>query len=193
MKQPSTEDIKMAKFIASAIGLSPTVYPYYDNDKTNQLDILSLTDPIDNEVGIHCTIGVSNYPNLIGDRNIPIELLLANYKKYEKATNILATCGFYITKDKFECRPGAIFRRIIEPYYTDISMKHILFIEPFLWAEKLDQMKVENKDVNFLLCIPISDKELEYKNENGFEALEELLMMNEINIYNLERKCLIQS
>lgn len=160
---------------------------------TNQLDILSLTDPIDNEVGIHCTIGVSNYPNLIGDRNIPIELLLTNYKKYEKATNILATCGFYITKDKFECRPGEVFRRIIEPYYTDISMKHILFIEPFLWAEKLDQISVENKDVNFLLCIPISDKELEYKNENGFEALEELLMMNEINIYDLERKCLMQT
>lgn len=32
MKQPSTEDIKMAKFIASAIGFTPTVYPYYDND-----------------------------------------------------------------------------------------------------------------------------------------------------------------
>lgn len=52
MEDPSQDDIKMARFIAGAIGIEPAVYPYYDDSRTNQLDILKLTDPIDNNVGI---------------------------------------------------------------------------------------------------------------------------------------------
>lgn len=192
MQEPSQENIKMARFIAGAIGFEPVVYPYYDNDRTKRLDILKLTDPIDKNVGIYCTIGVSNYPNLIGDKNIPVELMLTSYKKFDKATNILSTCGFYITKDKYECSLGGVFMRMVEFYYKGIDMKHIFFIRPYLWSEKLDQMKIENKEANFLLCIPISDKELEYKLKNGSSALEELLMKNKIDIYDLERKCTIE-
>jgi hypothetical protein len=193
MKEPSQDDIKMARFIAGAIGFEPAVYPYYDDSRTNQLDILKLTDPIDNNVGIYCTIGVSNYPNLVGEKNIPVELLLTAYKKFDKAANVLSTCGFYITKDRFECSLGGVFMRMIQFYYKDIEMKHIFFVEPFLWAEKLYQMHLENKEVNFSLCIPISDKELEYKLEKGSSALENLLQKNKTDIYDLERKCSIDN
>ncbi|MCZ4243596.1 suppressor of fused domain protein [Pedobacter punctiformis] len=193
MKELLEEDIKMAKFIAGAIGFEPQVYPYYDNDRTNQLDILKLTDPVDNNIGIYCTIGVSNYPNIVDGKNIPLELMLTAYKRFEKATNILSTCGFYIIKDRFECGLGGIFKRMIEFYYKGIEMKHIFFIEPFLWSEKLVQMDIENKEANFLLCIPISDKELEFKLEKGSAALEELLMKNQIDIYDLDRKCVIEN
>lgn len=189
MKEPSIENIQMARFIAEAIGFEPKVYPYYDDDRKNQLDILKMTDPVDASVGIYCTIGVSDYPNPVGGKSIPVELLLTAYKTFDKASNVLSTCGFYIAKDKYECSPGGVFMRMIQFYYQGIDMKHIFFIEPFLWAEKLNQMNIEHKEAHFLLCIPISDKELKYKLEKGSQALEMLLLHNKIDIYDFERKC----
>src|ERR1700754_3435937 len=111
---PSADNIKLGKFVAGALGFEPHVYPYYDKTEDNKLSILSLLDPIDKTVGIYCTIGVSDFPNIINSTNIPVELLLAAYKEFDKAPNILSTCGFYISKDRFECRPGTVFMRMIE-------------------------------------------------------------------------------
>jgi hypothetical protein len=191
MKELSKENIKLAQAVAKAIGFEPKVFPHYDNDNKHELDILNMVDPIDKNVTIHCTIGLSDYENLVGKQNIPVELLIAAYKKFEKAKNILSTCGFYIIKDKYECRPGSVFMRMIEFYYKDKEMKHIYFAEPFLWQDKLDQIKAENKEANFLFCIPISDAELAYKQKNGDDALESLLQENEIDIYDLDRKSVI--
>jgi hypothetical protein len=188
---PSADNIKLGKFVAGALGFEPHVYPYFDKTEENKLSVLSLADPIDQNVKIYCTIGVSDHPNIINATNIPIELLLATYKKYDKAPNILSTCGFYISKDGFECRPGTVFMRMVELYYKDTEMKHIYFTEPFLWQEKLEQLTLENKKVTFLFCIPISDKELQYKQENGDDALESLLQEHEIDFYDINRKSVI--
>lgn len=46
-------------------------------------------------------------------------------------------------------------------------MKHLYFTAPYLWEDKLEDFRVDDKVVNFLLAIPISDHELEFKNKNG--------------------------
>jgi len=188
---PSADNIKLGKFVAGALGFEPHVYSYSDETEEHKLRVLSLIDPIDQNIKIYCTIGVSDYPNIINTTNIPIKLLLATYKEYDKATNILSTCGFYISKDGFECRPGTVFMRMVELYYKDTEMKHIYFTEPFLWQDKLEQLALENKKVAFLFCIPISDKELQYKQENGDDALESLLQEHEIDFYDINRKSVL--
>jgi len=191
----SQDNIKLARFLAGAIGFEPNVYPYYDDGESHQIDILSLKDPIDELVGIYSSIGLSDYENLVavsdGKNNIPIELMMTAYTRFESATNILSTCCFYIIKDKFECRPGAVFMRMVEFYIKDSPMKHIYFTSPFLWQEKLDQLHLDSKHVAFLLCIPISDRELQYKLEHGDDALESLFQDNEINIYDLYRESVL--
>jgi hypothetical protein len=42
-------------------------------------------------------------------------------------------------------------------------MQHIMFVEPFLWADKLVPLKLESKTVHWLLAIPISESEIQYK------------------------------
>ncbi len=186
------ENIKLARFLAQAIGSEPRVHAYYDDDKQQKLDLLSLTAPVDSEVGIYCTIGLSDYPNMVevnnGEkRNIPIEFIFTASKAYEKVPNILAACAFYIMKDKYECRPGTIFIGIPQFYYPELSMKHIYFTEPFLWQDELEHLKLDSKKVTFLLCLPISEEELQYKLKYGDEALETLFEDNEIDVYDLNR------
>ncbi len=188
---PSADNIKMARFIAGAIGFEPHVNPYYDEDESHKLSLLSLVDPIDRNVNIYCTIGLSDYKNRVevkdGFENIPVELLMTGYKQFDKVPNVLSTTCFFIMKDGYECRPGSVFKYMLDYYYKGLTMRHVYFTSPFLWQEKLDQLELESKQVAFLLIIPISDAELDYKIRHGDEALEDLLQENEINFYDLNR------
>jgi hypothetical protein len=55
----------------------------------------------------------------------------------------------------------------------------------------LEPLKLENKTVNWLLCVPISEIELQYKNKNGFDELENLFEKNGVDVFDLDRKSVI--
>jgi len=193
---PTSENREYAQFFAKAIGINPTVFPYYDNDKTNSVDILSVDDPLDKNVTFYSTVGLSDFPNEIEMKddsmlNIPVELLMTGYKKYDKIGNILSTTSFYISKNSWQCQPGTVFKDIVTDYYNS-EMKHIMFIRPFLWEDKLSDLQFGNKKIQCLLCVPISDKELQFKEKNGQDILEDILFgQKEIDIFNIERESAI--
>ncbi|WP_404811678.1 suppressor of fused domain protein [Capnocytophaga canimorsus] len=193
---PSTENIAYAQFLAKAIRINPRVFPYYDNDKINFIDILSIDDPLNMEISFYSTIGLSDFPNKIemNDNsmlNIPVELLMCGYKKYDKIRNILATVSFYISKNKWTCQPGTVFENIVSDYYVS-QMQHIMFVRPFLWEDKLSDLKFGEKKIHCLLCIPISEKELRFKEENGLTSLEKMLFQQKnIDIFDIERESVL--
>ena len=191
----SQDNIKIARFVANAIGFKPQVFPYWDDDKKHSIDILDLVDPLDSNKKFYCTIGISDFPNLIdmkvGEENIPVELLITGYKEFDKVPNILSTCGFFIMKNRWTSQPGSIFKDIVQTYYADVDMKHIMFTSPFFWQDKLQPLELESKVVNWLLAVPISDKELLFKNENGVAALEALFDKKETDVFNLNRKSVV--
>ena len=186
----------IARFAAPALGIKPQVFTYYDQDEKRSIDVMNVTDPIDENICIYCTIGVSDSPNVIemndGTLGIPVELLIAADNKFVKMPNILSTCGFYILKNEWPCQPGTVFKNMVTMYYQDTDMKHILFTRPYLWQDKLHPLTLEQRTIHFLLCIPISDKELEYKNQYGTAALEEILFQDSgADIYNINRHSVV--
>ena len=96
----------------------------------------------------------------------------------------------HIINDNYTCRPGTVNVDAISNYYTDLEMKHIYFTVPYLW-DGLQGIELDGHIVNWLLAIPISDKELEYLDENGADAFEELLEKNEIEIFDICRKSVL--
>ncbi len=188
----SQDNIKIARFVAEAIGFKPKVNAYWDEKEENSLDILEVIDPIDQNVKFYCTLGLSDFENNIdfndGTRNIPIEILMSGNEIYEKIPNILSTCGFYLAKNKWNCQPNTVFKDQIRMYYENTDMEHILFTAPFLWSDKLAPLELEHKTVNWLFAVPISDKELIYKEQLGTEALLDLLEQKGIDIFDLKRK-----
>jgi len=191
----SQDNIKIAQFVAKAIGFKPQVYPYWDNDKTLSIDILDVEDPINKLVKFYCTIGVSDSPNLINlkeeKQNIPVEILFSAYSKFKKAPNILASSSFYLMKNRWYIQPGTVFKDIVNDYYPTSEMKHLLFTRPFLWYDKLSELQLETKKINWLFMIPVSQKELEYKLNKNTEKLENLLQEKEIDIFDLERRSVL--
>lgn len=193
---PSQDNIQLAHAVAAAIGIDPQVYAYYDDNRENSLHILNCIDPLDAKNKIYCTIGLSDYPNEIemnngSLKNVPIELIMAGNNSGSKWANILSSAGFFVTKNKWTCQPGSVFKNVIDLYHENTHLKHLLFVEPLMWQEKLEQMKLATKKVYFLLLIPISDTECKYREKHGFEALEKLFMEKEINITDLHRPSIL--
>ena len=184
---------KIAHTVAGAIGFNPQVKNYFDTDEKHSIHLLTVTDPIDSLVKFYCTLGVCESPNMIEQNNdsfkdIPIELLMTGYESFEKVPNILSTCAFYIIKDKWECQPGTVFKRMVEMYYPDQVLKHILFVPPFLWEDKLGPIQLsDDKAVNFLLAVPISDNELAFREQHGRAALEDVFEEKQVDVFDLNR------
>lgn len=195
-EQASEENKKLSNYITNIVGINKMIDRHYDKEKKNLIDIFTCDDPLYPRIKICGTIGVSDHPNKIemndnSFKDIPIELLICGYTESKMLSNILSTAGFYITNNGWECQPGSVFMRIIEIYFETSEMKHIMFISPFLWEDKLKPLKLETKTVHWLLCIPISDKELEYKIENGASALEDMFQEKDIDIFDINRKSAI--
>ena len=193
-KTVSKENKEIAKYITEIVGIDRTVREYFDDNNENSINIFTCENPIDSEVKFYGTIGLSDYPNVVemkdSRKNIPIELLILGYKKYESIPNILSTCAFYVLKDKWTCQPGSVFKNMVDFYYQK-EMQHIIFVQPFLWENKLESLKLENKTVDWLLAVQISETELQFRLKNGSERLETLFEKNEINIFDLDRKSVI--
>ncbi len=63
-------------------------------------------------------------------------------------------------------------------------------MNPFLW-EDLKTITVEETFITWLLCVPISDAELKFLEENGADALEDEFEKNDIDVFNIYRKSIL--
>lgn len=193
----SDDNIALARFVANAIGLNPAVTRHYDANKETTIDILSADDPLDSAVKFYCTVGLSDYPNLIDaetgpDVNIPVELLIGAEKNLDKVPDLLATCAFNVIENQLDCQYGAVFEDVISAYYPESEMRHIFFVRPFPWAEKLAQLQLKTKKPQFLLAVPISESELQYRAQHGAAELKELLFdEKKINPFDLNRSSVV--
>nr|WP_276570023.1 suppressor of fused domain protein [Paenibacillus alvei] len=87
----------------------------------------------------YSTIGLSDYTigYSVNEKPLRTEIVRACATEYEFFPNILTTCAFFIINSKFSVSPGKIFQDIIQMYYLDYEMKHVLFTSPFLWEDPL--------------------------------------------------------
>lgn len=189
MTDISNENKIIAKLLAEAFGGKPTVRRFWDEKEKQHIDILSSIDQPENGVTSYSTIGLSDTPLLKDGTEYPvrIEIIGACGNVFSGFDNALATSAFCIIISKWFCYPGAIFPNVLS-MYKDTSMKHFMFVPPFLWEEYLKTMVIGNKKIAWLLAVPISDEEKYYAEENGADSLEQAFVENQIDIYDLERK-----
>jgi len=181
---------KIVKCIVDNLGGQPKFLRVWDYVKRNSIDMLCLEDAVDKDLNFYSTIGTAEYPSGFSAEGVPISVeLFGVCDDQEKVfVNILATCSFYISNSHYKCYPGAIYHNVIDRYLPDIEMKHIMFVLPFLWEDKLKIIDLDDRKVTWLLVIPISEQEAIYAEKNGVNALEDLFHKEEIDIFNIYRR-----
>jgi len=186
----SDENKMIAKTALVAFGGKPSVYAYWDDNNKSSIDMLSCNDRPYDGVTAYSTVGLSEHSIDQTVEGVPlrVEIVGACATGYECFPNILSSCAFNVINTKYKCYPGAIFPNVVKYYMPDSPMKHILFVPPFLWEDKLTTLSFNDKKVAWLLAIPISEEEFEYAKEHGIDDLETLFEEYQIDIFDLKRE-----
>jgi hypothetical protein len=179
----------IAKAAWNSFGGEPRIFEYWDDAQKNSIDVLSTPNQPCKGISSYSTIGLSEHDigYVKNFKSIRVEIVGACATEYDSFSNILATCAFCVINSNFNISGGKIFRDTIFMYYPNFSMKHILFISPFLWNESLKAIDLDEKIVTWLLAIPISEQEFLFASQHGVEALEKLFEKEQIDLFNLNR------
>lgn len=181
------------KIIHEAVRLTPKVISYSDETESHKIDIYIGENRPDVGLTTYSTIGLSEYPIEIVDRQgreIRVDFIGMCTSEFTSFPNILASCAFNIIKDHYSYTPGMVNMNVIDDYYKNLEMRHIYYTIPSYW-EDLQGHLIDGHIVNWLFAIPISDNELDYLNENGVDAFEDLLESNDTEVYDLYRRSII--
>lgn len=193
MGKPSAENKAIARSVAAAFGGKPAVHQYWDDDHVNSVAILAAAGRPQTGVTSYSTIGLSDTPLMqsgveFGTR---VELLGACASSETKFPNSLATAAFCVINSGWFVAPGIIFPDALSMYEASTTMRHFLFVPPFLWDDGPKTLHLTNKIVAWLLAVPISDAEMRFAEEQGPATLEDLFVQEQIDIYDLHRKSVV--
>ncbi|MBK8802838.1 MAG: suppressor of fused domain protein [Fibrobacteres bacterium] len=183
------ESKQIAKAAAVAFGGVPQVHRYWDDSELNNIDILSCSDSPWAGVIAYSTIGVSEMPLRKDGKELSVrsEIVGACGSQFPEFPNFLATAALFVKKSGLLVAPGVIFPNVLDQYCDSSLMRHLLFLPPFLWEQRLSPLQLDEKIVTWLLAIPIAEAELEFAVKNGVPSLEQLFEKEQIDIFDLNR------
>ncbi len=187
----SDDNKKILEYLESVTGEATEINEYWDEDDAHSIDLMAVVNAPDEGVTTYSTLGLSDIDTgeTLDNMKLGAEIIIAADSKREEAANILAICAFNMIKEDFEIGMGVIFADAAGTYLPNSDMKHIMFVAPFLW--ELETQDLQDKKVAWLQAVPISEAELEYAEEHGTEALEDLFVEKQIDVYDLDRKSVV--
>lgn len=190
----STQLKHIARHAADVFGTRPRVIQYWDEAERASVEILSCQDTPGEGLSSHSTLRLSEYAigrdDGSGERRV--ELVGACATNVETFSNMLATCAFNVINSGFAIYPGAIFKDVVAMYEPAAAMRHLYFTSPFLWEPPLQTLTFGDRQVTWLLAVPISPAEMAYADRHGDAALEDLFESHQVDICDLFRGCTVQ-
>jgi hypothetical protein len=189
----SEKNMKIFKSLLSAFEGKTGIFTYWDEDKKSSVDILSHDNHPAVGVTSYGTIGLSDHPMIQDGKVFPVrlELVGACTSDVETFANIISTAAFFIINDHFFCSPGAVLRNVIDMYDRTLELKHALFLPPFLWQGPLSSIDYQSTPIAWLLLVPITEQERQYLEDHGVDALEDLFVRKQIDVFDLLRKSVV--
>lgn len=193
MPDISNNNKTIAKTSAAVFGGSPTVTCYWDEDKSNSIDLLSCNDRPQGGVVSYATIGLSDYALLKDgiDIGVRTEIVGACASSCTAFANIISTAAFCVINSKWYCAHGVVFPDIVSTYKCSSTMEHLFFVSPFLWEDEFKTLELDSKTVAWLMAIPISEAEYQIVESKGSDHLEDLFEEKQIDIFDINRPSVV--
>ena len=190
-KQVKAENKAIAHRLFAAFGgAKPRVQQFLDQDEKSEIDILISKDRPEEGVFSFGTIGLSDYP-VPGQLSPPLGAEIVATSDEPEFANVLATAAFCVINDEWVAEPGRVFPGVVGAHFDDVTVPHLMFVDPFLWSEALQSQAMQTKTVAWVMGLPITEAEMEYVRDNGPDAFEEVLEQADIDIYDLQRPSVI--
>jgi hypothetical protein len=119
----------------------------------------------------------------------PIELHVFSREEADEVVELLvATSHFHRTGAKLGLGHSVNFGR---PWMGTSKCNYGLVSLPYLDGPSLENLKIGSKELKFYWLIPVTRSEVEFKKQNGLEALEELFGRARLDYLNPARSAVI--
>lgn len=134
----------------------------------------------------YCTIGM---PADRYDDNL-IELVVYSPRPADSVIELLTFCASY-HRNRLPLNIHHTVN-IGQPWLDNSKCDHGFISLPYLDGENLEIFTVDSQTIHCYWLIPITEKERNYKIENGCEALEQLFEEKRLDYLNPGRDCLVK-
>jgi hypothetical protein len=190
VREVSASSKLVARKVVEAFGRRPKITNHLDVDEKNSVDIAAAADSPEPGITSYSTVTLSDWPMYVGGREheTRIEIAGAAPNKVEYFPNAIATAAFCVIKQKWACHPGVIFPDVMAMYHLSVTMKHVMFMEPFLWHALDISFRLPDRLVTWVMMIPIADSEYEFARAQGWQALGQLLEDRDIDVCDMQRE-----
>ncbi|VVM52017.1 suppressor of fused domain protein [Pseudomonas fluorescens] len=188
---PSLQRKAVVKHELSVFGKEFDINNYYNDNKTLSIELLTVTDNLDEGLVAIGTVGLSETPLLNPDGTefiTRVELCAGAPVDESHWRNIVVSTAFYIQRMEQPVMPGDVVENIIDEYFPGTNLPHVYLTAPFLWGDgSFPELTFSDLKINWLQCMAISDSEKEFIYKNGDEAFEILLSEQGVNIFDRGR------
>ena len=135
----------------------------------------------------YCTVGMS--ADRV-DENL-IELFIYSPKSDDSLVELLTVCASYH-------RNGLPLNlhhtvNIGRPWLGNSKCDHCFISKPYLDGQELELFFYDEQEICCYWVIPITEKERDFKIENGCEELEQLFEDKQLNYLDPDRGCLVNT
>jgi antitoxin YqcF len=192
-EKPSPENKEIALFLRTAFGGDCRVTKFDHDSLPLSIPIVSCTGrPVDYATS-YSTVGLSDYPMKQNGSEYPVKLEIAGACASESSIfrSLIGTAAFMIIRSQWLCHPGAVLQDVMSAYRASSTLAHLYFTAPFLWEDRLKTRRFGNKEVAWLLAVPISQEEYQYKLKYGDKALEDVLEREGADVFDIDRQSVI--
>ena len=211
-------DPRLYSYIETALGGTPQIKSIYSdksvfsrragwNNKLN-FNIATFQNTPKKGMTIYATLGLSEYllrddQNSKPPRRVELVSILRDDTDFDELTGdsedkenfyedqLMYLCCYMVNENSY-LYPGDVWKMYFSNAYEQFSdMEHLFFMTPTFLSNKFQSTTIGEKEIDWLLCVPISDEELGFYEKNGAKALEELLVKRKVDVSDLFRKSVI--
>lgn len=128
---------------------------------------------------IYATLGMSD---LASGHHAP-EIHLFSHEKNDAIVQAISSMMDYVQEGHLHF--GDLFESRGEDSFT---CTHLLAAYPFPEGEGFPELYSEDREIEFIWLLPVTDSEIDFMKKHGYDALEEKLFESEADFYDWNRK-----
>jgi hypothetical protein len=179
MIEVTAYDKAVARAAADAIGGEPRVIEYAD------VAVLHCADRPTPGFVAYSTVSLHRLPNLVGERDIRVELLAVAPADRPELPDLLVNAAALV-QSGHTAALGAVLPRVL----AGSPLEHVVLTPPFAYEELGGVEPEGGPSVHWLHAVPISESERRFVLDHGFDALEDRFAEAEMEYWNLDRPSL---
>lgn len=177
--------------VAAGLGVAsvPTPMTRTTVDRAKKIGMIEVPDCPQSGVTSWATVAASFFPSgyrTPDDRPISVEFVAGVDSRWRFIGDAVAACAFEVGEPN-DVRPGTVYRNAIGDRHAEATTPHLMSVPPFLW-NRFESYSDDDVYVTWLQLVPVTEDEAAYCLAHGFDALDEVFMREQPDLFSIERQ-----